>query len=277
MKRCHGVANRREDGVVDRRGTEIQVSRSIATFLGGSSPHSEKTRSFPVVSTTSQSSKTCSQVRGAEWADSAHASSQVICLSSPLANAHSSSQSPSEVTAPTQFGIRDSIQRAYEWSMRKCFLKGSSHSSGISAQQRGQPASELRGKWARATPMQVGMLSWQRTRAHREHKKSVELQMVFNTAMARQDAENAERLKWIACLSQLVAGTATPLGQRLVQRPAEVASMGLGLRAGTLRNRAHVLRRYFLWLAQSFRLPFPEQEEHYLDYLGFKNRARDAH
>ena len=67
-----------------------------------------------------------------------------------------------------------------------------------------------------------------------------------------------------------MAGTATPLGQRLVQRPAEVASMGLGLRAGTLRNRAHVLRRYFLWLAQSFRLPFPEQEEHYLDYLALR-------
>ena len=94
--------------------------------------------------------------------------------------------------------------------------------------------------------------------------------MVFNTATAGQDAENAERIKWIACLSQLVAGTATPLGQRLVQRPAEAASMGLGLRAGTLRNRAHVLRRYLLWLAQSFRLTFPEQEERYLDYLALR-------
>ena len=46
--------------------------------------------------------------------------------------------------------------------------------------------------------------------------------------------------------------------------------MGLGLRAGTIRNRAHVLRRYFLWLAQTFRLPFPEQEEHYLDYLALR-------
>ena len=31
------------------------------------------------------------------------------------------------------------------WSMRRCFQKGSSHSSDFSAQQRGQPASELRG------------------------------------------------------------------------------------------------------------------------------------
>ena len=46
-----------------------------------------------------------------------------------------------------QSGIRDSIQRAYETLVqRKCFHKGSSHSSGISAQQRGQPASELRGR-----------------------------------------------------------------------------------------------------------------------------------
>ena len=130
-----GVASRGEDEVDGRRGTEIQVSGSTAPFLGGSSPHSEKTSSFPAVSTTSKSSKTCSQVRGAEWADSAHASSQVICLSSPPAYAHSSSQSPSEEPAPTP----------KLWSMRRCCRKGSSHSSGISEQQRGQPASELRG------------------------------------------------------------------------------------------------------------------------------------
>ena len=133
--------------------------------------------------------------------------------------------------------------------------------------------------------------AWQRTREQEDTantQKSVELQMlyagaqalkkarsrlaqmVFSTATARQDAENVERIKRIACLSQFVAGTATPLGQRLVQRPAEAASMGLGLRAGTLRNRAHVLRRYFLWLAQSFRLPFPEQEEHCLDHLALR-------
>ena len=100
--------------------------------------------------------------------------------------------------------------------------------------------------------------------------------MVFSTATARQDAENVERIKSIACLTQLVAGTATPLGQRLVQRPAEAASMGLGLRAGTLRNRAHVLHRYILWLAQSFRLPFPEQEEHHLDYLALQGSRTES-
>ena len=36
-----GVASRGEDEVDGRRGTEIQVSGSTATFLGGSSPHSE--------------------------------------------------------------------------------------------------------------------------------------------------------------------------------------------------------------------------------------------
>ena len=177
------------------------------------------------------------------------------------------------------------------WSRRRCCRKGSSHSSGISAQQRGQPASELRGSGqGRRRCKLVRLLGrgqeCKRTpRTHRSQSsfrcctrgaqapkkaRSRLAQMVFNTATARQDAENAERLKWIACLSQLAAGTAAPLGQRLVQRPAEVASMGLGLRAGTLRNRAHVLRRYFLWLAQSFRLPFPEQEEHYLDFLALR-------
>ena len=70
-----GVAGRGEDEVDGRRGNEIQVSRSTAPFLGGSSSHSEKTGSFPAVSSTSKSSKTRSQVRGAEWADSARASS----------------------------------------------------------------------------------------------------------------------------------------------------------------------------------------------------------
>ena len=109
-----GVERGGEDEVDSRRVTEIQVTGFTAPFLGGSSPHSEKTGSLPAVSTTSKSSKTCSQVRGAEWADSARASSQVICLSSPPAYAHSSSQSPSEEPAPAQFGTRDSIQRAYE-------------------------------------------------------------------------------------------------------------------------------------------------------------------
>ena len=35
------------------------------------------------------------------------------------------------------------------WSRRRCCRKGSSHSSGLSAQQRNQPASELRGSGQR--------------------------------------------------------------------------------------------------------------------------------
>ena len=178
-----GVAGRGEDEVDGRRGTEIQVSGSTAPFLGGSSPHSEKTGSFPAVSSTSKSSKTCSQVRGAEWADSARASSQVISVSSPPANAHSSSQSPSEGPAPAQFGSSDSIQRAYETLVQEEMLPQGFEPQFRSLCAAARSASlRVERKWARATPMQVGMLAWQRTREQEDTantQKSVELQMLY--------------------------------------------------------------------------------------------------
>ena len=226
--RSVGVTSRGEDEVVDMRRTEIQVSGSTATFLGGSSPHSEKTGSLPAVSSTSKSSKSGSQVRGSEWADCARASSQVISESSPPATAHSSSQSLSEGPAPAQFGSSDSIQSAYETLVQEEMLPQGFEPQFRSLCAAARSASlRVERKWARATPMQVGMLACKRTprthrsqssfrcctqgRRHQKKARSRLAQMVFSTATARQDAENAERIKWIACLSQLVAGTATPL------------------------------------------------------------------
>ena len=45
---------------------------------------------------------------------------------------------------------------------------------------------------------------------------------------------------------------------------------GDGTRSGTLRNRAHALRRYFSWQAMAHQVPFLSAEEHVLDYLELK-------
>ena len=74
-----------------------------------------------------------------------------------------------EGPAPTQFGTRDSIQRAYETLVHEEMLP-----QGFEPQFRylcaaARPASlRVERKWARATPMQVGMLAWQRTREQEE-------------------------------------------------------------------------------------------------------------
>ena len=88
--------------------------------------------------------------------------------------------------------------------------------------------------------------------------------MSFSGPTARQDAERAEKSRWLAHLATLL------VGQRLVEKPAACNSMGLGLRSGTLRNRVHALRRYFSLLATSHQVPFPSAEEHVLDYLELK-------
>ena len=94
--------------------------------------------------------------------------------------------------------------------------------------------------------------------------------MSFSGPTARQDAERAEKSRWLGHLATLLARTETPLGQRLAQKPGASNTMGLGLRSGTLRNRVHVLRRFLSWLATSHQVPFPTSEEHILDYLEIK-------
>ena len=56
--------------------------------------------------------------------------------------------------------------------------------------------------------------------------------MSFSGPTARQDAERAEKSRWLAHLATLLVGTQTPLGQRLVEQPTTCNSMGLGLRSG---------------------------------------------
>ena len=68
--------------------------------------------------------------------------------------------------------------------------------------------------------------------------------MSFSGPTARRDAERAEKSRWLAHLATLLVGTQTPLGQRLVEKPATCNNMGLGIKSGTLRNDVHALARH---------------------------------
>ena len=68
----------------------------------------------------------------------------------------------------------------------------------------------------------------------------------------------------------LISGTAAPLGTRLTSQPGARKSIGLVLRPGTLRNRVHVLRRFFTWLAQVCQVSFPVTEVQVLDCFTLK-------
>ena len=50
--------------------------------------------------------------------------------------------------------------------------------------------------------------------------------MSFSGPTARQDAERAEKSRWLAHLATLLAGMQTPLGQRLMEKPAAWAQKG---------------------------------------------------
>ena len=94
--------------------------------------------------------------------------------------------------------------------------------------------------------------------------------MAYSGPTARQDAENAEKSRWLTNLAVLLTDTPTPLGTRLAIQRAVHGSMVLGLRPGSLRNRVRVVRRFFVWLAHSYQVPFPVLEEHFLDYLALR-------
>ena len=65
--------------------------------------------------------------------------------------------------------------------------------------------------------------------------------MSFSGPTTRQDAARAEKSRWLGYLAALLVGTQTPLGQRRAQKRAACNTTGLGLRSGTLRNRAQAL------------------------------------
>ena len=204
---------------VGRKGTEIPVSGSTVTFLGGFESSQGENQQFSLQFRRLHNPRKL--VR------------KFVARSGLTVRVHlrRSSACPARLlmlTHPRSLRLRGLHQHSSEswiqykkltklWSMRKCFHKGSSQSSGISAQQRGQPASELRGSGQGRRRCKLECLLGREQENKRtprnnrsqssfrgemlyagaqapEKARSRLAQMVFNTATARQDAENAERL-----------------------------------------------------------------------------------
>ena len=72
---------------------------------------------------------------------------------------------------------------------------------------------------------------------------------LFGTTTARQETEEAERLRWLQALALLVERSPAPTGKLLALQPGSLALLGAGRRAATLRNRVRLLRNYFSRLA----------------------------
>ena len=75
---------------------------------------------------------------------------------------------------------------------------------------------------------------------------------------ARQDAESAERNRWINLLADLLRQTDTPMGRLLRQNPANSQLLGGARRAGTLRSRVRNIQKFVAsWLAVAHGVTFP--------------------
>ena len=90
---------------------------------------------------------------------------------------------------------------------------------------------------------------------------------LYNTPSARQEAEEAERLRWLQALALLVERTPTPMGNLLERQPGSPCFAGRRRRAATLRNCVRLLRNYFSWLAAAHEVSYPTSLEHFVRFL----------
>ena len=83
---------------------------------------------------------------------------------------------------------------------------------------------------------------------------------------ARRDAEEAERLRWVTLLSELLRGTQTPMGQLLSTKPGNIQLLGGGKRASTLRSRVRGVQKFLSWLAIHQEKVFPDSVSQLLEF-----------
>ena len=128
-------------------------------------------------------------------------------------------------------------------------LPGGFEDSFVCLAQKARPAQKMIQKLiASMSPMDLGQELRERqasTRTAEEARKTATEQLIhasgrvtkkaartklammsFSGPTARQDAERAEKSRWLAHLATLFAGTQTPLGQRLMEKPAAWAQKG---------------------------------------------------
>ena len=83
---------------------------------------------------------------------------------------------------------------------------------------------------------------------------------------ARQDAESAERSRWINLLAELLRNTDTPMGRLLRENPVNSQLLGVGRRAGTLRSRVRSIQKFIAWLPVAHDVSFPVHWKQLTEY-----------
>ena len=89
----------------------------------------------------------------------------------------------------------------------------------------------------------------------------------FEGTSARQDAEEAERRRWLRTLSDLLKGTPTPMGTLLLEKATNENLLGGGRRASTLRSRVRSVRKFLSWLAITHECVYPTELTQLTDFL----------
>ena len=89
----------------------------------------------------------------------------------------------------------------------------------------------------------------------------------FQGPSARQDAESAERTKWLNVLADILIATPTPMGALLRADPAARKILGAGRRASTIRARVRTIRKFLVWLGAEHTLPYPDNYLRLIEYM----------
>ena len=84
---------------------------------------------------------------------------------------------------------------------------------------------------------------------------------------ARNDAETAERTRWLMVLADLLRGTKTPMGKLLGEKPGSIQMLGGGLSASTTRARVRCARRFLAWLTMQYEISHPSSLQQVVDFM----------
>ena len=90
---------------------------------------------------------------------------------------------------------------------------------------------------------------------------------IYQGPNARQETEDAERVRWVRHLAELLVHSSTPMGETLRERPGDTSLLGAGRRVSTLRSRVRAVRRFVAWLGANHNIAYPTALEQLLEYL----------
>ena len=89
---------------------------------------------------------------------------------------------------------------------------------------------------------------------------------------ARHETEDAERVRWVKHLADLLPESPTPVGEALRSKPGDTSLPGAGRTVSTLRGQVRAVRRFLKWLWENHSVTFPTALEQLLEYLQVRLR-----